>query len=103
MRDSGAAGRRFVEQGNRRRTTCQPVYDQEPPGPDLRQIAGSQPHSRGDGVCEANLEAEMKLSTEQTASVESAILKQVRAHPGISRVALARHLKIAASTVGTYV
>ena len=45
----------------------------------------------------------MKLSTEQTASVESAILKQVRAHPGISRVALARDLKIAASTVGTYV
>ena len=45
----------------------------------------------------------MKLSPEQTASVESEILKRVRAHPGISRVALARDLRIAASTVGNYV
>jgi N-acetylglucosamine repressor len=45
----------------------------------------------------------MKFSTEQTASVESEILKRVRARPGISRVALARELKLAASTVGNYV
>lgn len=45
----------------------------------------------------------MKLSLEQITSIESEILKQVRAHPGISRVALARNLRIAASTVGTYV
>lgn len=36
------------------------------------------------------------------ASVEAEILKQVRAHPGISRVALARRLQIAPSTVGNY-
>src|ERR1051326_6127839 len=45
----------------------------------------------------------MKLSAEQTTSIESEILKKVRAHPGISRVALARNLRIAASTVGNYV
>jgi glucokinase len=45
----------------------------------------------------------MKFSTAQTASIESEILKRVRAHPGISRVALARDLQIAASTAGTYV
>jgi glucokinase len=45
----------------------------------------------------------MKFSVEQATSIESEILKQVRAHPGISRVALARDLRIAASTVGTYV
>ncbi len=45
----------------------------------------------------------MKFSVEQATSIESEILKQVRAHPGISRVALARGLRIAASTVGTYV
>src|ERR1051326_3384403 len=45
----------------------------------------------------------MKLSAEQTTSIESEILKKVRAHPGISRVALARDLRIAASTVGNYV
>jgi predicted NBD/HSP70 family sugar kinase len=45
----------------------------------------------------------LKLSTEQTASIESEILKRVRACPGISRVALARDLRIAASTAGNYV
>jgi glucokinase len=45
----------------------------------------------------------MKLSPEQTTSIESEILRRVRAHPGISRVALARDLRIAASTVGNYV
>jgi glucokinase len=45
----------------------------------------------------------MKLSLEQTASIESEILKKVRAHPGISRVALARDLRISASTAGVYV
>jgi glucokinase len=45
----------------------------------------------------------MKFSTAQTASMESEILKRVRAYPGISRVALARDLQIAASTAGTYV
>lgn len=39
---------------------------------------------------------------QQMASVESEILKQVRAHPGISRVSLARKLQIAPSTVGNY-
>src|SRR5262245_61902580 len=100
MRDSGAAGRRVVQQRNRWGVAGQSIYHQESPGTDLYETAGSQPDRGGDGVFEADLETEMKLSTEQTASVESAILKQVRAHPGISRVALARHLKIAASTVG---
>lgn len=44
----------------------------------------------------------MKFSVQQMASVESEILKQVRAHPGISRVSLARKLQIAPSTVGNY-
>lgn len=44
----------------------------------------------------------MKLSFQQVASLESEILKQVRAHPGISRVSLARRLQIAPSTVGNY-
>jgi N-acetylglucosamine repressor len=44
----------------------------------------------------------MKLSLEQMACIESEILKQVRAHPGISRVALARNLQIAPSTAGSY-
>jgi N-acetylglucosamine repressor len=44
----------------------------------------------------------MKFSLQQMASVEAEILKQVRAHPGISRVALARKLQIAPSTVGNY-
>jgi len=44
----------------------------------------------------------MKFSMKQTASVESDILKKVRAHPGISRVELARTLQIAPSTVGNY-
>jgi N-acetylglucosamine repressor len=44
----------------------------------------------------------MKLSLEQIASIESEILKQVRAHPGISRIALSRKLQIAPSTVGNY-
>ncbi|HVV00569.1 MAG TPA: ROK family transcriptional regulator [Verrucomicrobiae bacterium] len=45
----------------------------------------------------------MKLSTEQTGCIEAEILKRVRAHPGISRVALARDLQIAPSTIGNYV
>src|SRR6266705_1295220 len=45
----------------------------------------------------------IKFSMAQTASIESEILKRVRAHPGISRVALARNLQIAPSTAGTYV
>ena len=45
----------------------------------------------------------MKLSSEQTTTIETDILRRVRAHPGISRVALARDLHIAASTVGNYV
>ncbi|HEV2391976.1 MAG TPA: ROK family transcriptional regulator [Verrucomicrobiae bacterium] len=45
----------------------------------------------------------MKLGVEQRAVVESEILKRVRAHPGISRVALSRKLQIAPSTVGVYV
>ncbi len=45
----------------------------------------------------------MKLSVEQKTSLESEILKRVRAHPGISRVALSRKLEIAPSTVGSYV
>ena len=44
----------------------------------------------------------MKLSLEQMACIEAEILKQVRAHPGISRIALARKLQIAPSTVGNY-
>ena len=44
----------------------------------------------------------MKFSVQQVASLESEILKQVRAHPGISRVSLARKLQIAPSTVGNY-
>ena len=44
----------------------------------------------------------MKVSLEQMACIESEILKQVRAHPGISRVVLARRLQIAPSTVGNY-
>jgi N-acetylglucosamine repressor len=45
----------------------------------------------------------MKLSLDQMACVESEILKRVRGHPGISRIALARSLQIAPSTVGNYV
>lgn len=45
----------------------------------------------------------MKLSIEQMASVDSEILKRVRACPGVSRIALARELHIAPSTVGNYV
>jgi N-acetylglucosamine repressor len=44
----------------------------------------------------------MKLSTEQTACIESEILKRVRSYPGISRIALARKLQIAPSTIGNY-
>jgi N-acetylglucosamine repressor len=44
----------------------------------------------------------VKLSVEQTGSIESEILKRVRAHPGISRIALARKLQIAPSTIGNY-
>lgn len=44
----------------------------------------------------------MKRSIEQIACIESEILKQVRAQPGISRIALARKLQIAPSTVGNY-
>jgi glucokinase len=45
----------------------------------------------------------MKLSPEQMSSLESEILKRVRARPGISRIALSRVLQIAPSTVGNYV
>ncbi len=45
----------------------------------------------------------MKLTLQQKACLESEILKQVRAQPGVSRIALARDLQIAPSTVGTYV
>lgn len=44
----------------------------------------------------------MKLRLRQTANLESAILKQVRAHPGISRISLAHKLQIAPSTVSNY-
>ncbi|PWU20175.1 MAG: hypothetical protein C5B50_04610 [Verrucomicrobia bacterium] len=44
----------------------------------------------------------MKRSLEQIASIESEILKRVRAHPGVSRIALARKLRIAPSTIGSY-
>src|SRR5579885_3463052 len=44
----------------------------------------------------------MKRSLEQIACIESEILKQVRAKQGISRIALARKLQIAPSTVGNY-
>lgn len=45
----------------------------------------------------------MKLPLDQMANLESEILKCVRGNPGISRVALARKLQIAPSTVGNYV
>lgn len=45
----------------------------------------------------------MKLTMEQMATLESEILKRVRERPGFSRVALARELQIAPSTVGNYV
>ena len=44
----------------------------------------------------------MKRSLEQIACIESEILKEVRAHPGVSRIALARKLQIAPSTIGNY-
>lgn len=44
----------------------------------------------------------MKISLQQMAQVEAEILKQARAHPGVSRIALARKLQIAPSTVGHY-
>jgi N-acetylglucosamine repressor len=45
----------------------------------------------------------MKISLEQFAHIEGEILKRVRTHPGISRIALSRSLGIAPSTVGSYV
>ncbi|HWW03359.1 MAG TPA: ROK family transcriptional regulator [Candidatus Acidoferrum sp.] len=45
----------------------------------------------------------MKLSTDQRAAIGSDILKRVRAHPGTSRIALSRNLKLAPSTVSNYV
>jgi glucokinase len=45
----------------------------------------------------------MKRSIEQIANIESEILKQVRAQPGISRISVARKLQIAPSTVGNYI
>jgi len=45
----------------------------------------------------------MKRSIEQIANIESEILKQVRAQPGISRISMARKLQIAPSTVGNYI
>jgi len=44
----------------------------------------------------------LKRSLEQIASIESEILKRVRAQPGISRISLARKLRIAPSTIGSY-
>jgi N-acetylglucosamine repressor len=44
----------------------------------------------------------MKISVPQTAHIEAGILKLTRAHPGLSRIALARKLQIAPSTVGNY-
>jgi predicted NBD/HSP70 family sugar kinase len=44
----------------------------------------------------------MKLNVRQAADIESELLRQARAHPGISRIALARKLGIAPSTVGNY-
>jgi N-acetylglucosamine repressor len=44
----------------------------------------------------------MKRSLDQIACIESAILKQVRAQPGVSRIVLSRKLQIAPSTVGNY-
>ena len=44
----------------------------------------------------------MKLSNAHTAGIESEILKRVRSYPGISRIALARNLHIAPSTIGSY-
>jgi len=45
----------------------------------------------------------MKLTLEQKSNLESEILKQVRAEPGLSRIELAREMRIAPSTVGNYV
>jgi DNA-binding MarR family transcriptional regulator len=45
----------------------------------------------------------MKLGLAQMARIEWSILKAVHAHPGISRVELARELRIAPSTAGSYV
>src|SRR5580698_2089018 len=45
----------------------------------------------------------MKFTLEKMANLESEILKRVRATPGLSRVALARELQLAPSTVGNYV
>jgi len=45
----------------------------------------------------------MKYPIEQIANLESDILKHVRAHPGVSRVTLAREMRISPSTVGNYV
>jgi glucokinase len=45
----------------------------------------------------------MKYPIEQIANLESDILKHVRGHPGISRVALAREMRISPSTAGNYV
>lgn len=44
----------------------------------------------------------MKLNVQKAASLESEILRQIRAHPGISRVDLARKLQVAPSTAGNY-
>jgi N-acetylglucosamine repressor len=44
----------------------------------------------------------MKFTVGQLASIEAAILKNVRSEPGISRVGLSRKLQIAPSTVGNY-
>src|SRR6266481_5987399 len=45
----------------------------------------------------------MKYPIERIANLESEILKHVRGHPGVSRVALAREMRISPSTVGNYV
>jgi N-acetylglucosamine repressor len=45
----------------------------------------------------------MRRKSSLTSHLESDIIKRVRSHDGISRVALARSLDLAASTAGTYV
>ncbi len=44
----------------------------------------------------------MRFNVGQLVSIETAILKNVRGEPGISRVGLSRKLRIAPSTVGNY-
>src|SRR5262245_5417589 len=45
----------------------------------------------------------MRVGADKLANLESEIIKQVRAAPGVSRVSLAKVLQLAPSTVGHYV